>query len=231
MNLGNLYIVSTPIGNYNDITIRAARILKECDYIVCEEFKEAAKLLKFLNLKKELLQLNEHNEQTGTEEIFSYLLEGNSLALISDCGAPGFADPGKRLINKCIDFNIKIDFIPGANSLLAALVISGFDISRFYYLGFLSPKSQERKYELSKLLRLKKTTALLETPYRLQALLEDISILSPERKLFIGMNLTMKNEMKFRGTAREILNSLKTHFGDVKVKEEFVLIIDKPRSN
>jgi len=223
----SLYVVSTPIGNYCDITLRAIRILTECEIIVCEEFKEAAKLLKFLNLKKELLQINEHNEYTASEEIFTYILEGKSAALITDCGTPGFADPGKRLINKCIEFNIKVDFIPGANSLLSALVLSGFDISRFYYLGFLSPKSGERKSELKKVLRIQKTIAMLETPYRLQALLADISEVSPDRKIFIGMNLTMPNEMKFRGTAAEILQDLKSTFGEAKVKEEFVIIIDK----
>ena len=227
MEPATLYIVSTPIGNFYDITLRAIRILTECDFVICEEYKEAAKLLKFLNLKKELLELNEHNEKTDTDEIFHYLLEGKSLALISDCGTPGFADPGKRLINKCIEFNIKTEFLPGANSLMSALVLCGFDISRFYFLGFLSPKSKERKFELTRILRINRTIAMLETPYRLQALLTDISEMSPERKLFIGMNLTMNNEMKFRGTASEILIKLKNVFGENKVKEEFVLIINK----
>ena len=227
MEPATLYVVSTPIGNFSDITLRAIRILNECDIIVCEEFREATKLLKFLNLKKELLQINEHNEQFASEEIFTLILEGKSVALITDCGTPGFADPGKKLINKCIEFNIKVDFIPGANSLLAALVLSGFDISRFYYLGFLSPKSSERKSELKKILKIKKTIAMLETPYRLQALLSDISVIAPERKIFVGMNLTMHTEMKFRGTASQIIDDLKNIFGETKVKEEFVIIIEK----
>lgn len=220
---GTLYIVSTPIGNYADITLRALRILREADYVICEEFKEAAKLLKFFGLKKELKSLNEHNETDTSEEYFYDLLNGKNAALISDCGAPIFADPGNVLLKKCIDYNIPVDFIPGANSVLAALVVSGFDISRFYFIGFLSPKTEIRKRELSGLKKLDRSFVLMDTPYRLKALLEDIKITFPERRICIGFNLTTESEKIFRGTAGEVLN----YIGEENLKGEFVIIINK----
>ncbi|MBK6537236.1 MAG: hypothetical protein IPG09_05475 [Ignavibacteria bacterium] len=142
---GVLNIVSTPIGDYSDITLRALRILNESDYVICEEYKEASKLLRFFEIKKELKSLNEHNDTDSSDEIFLDLLNGKNLSIISDCGTPVFSDPGSIILQKCIDANIKIEFIGGANSVIASIVLSGFDISRFYYAGFLSPKSEIRK--------------------------------------------------------------------------------------
>jgi len=225
-NKGILYLVSTPIGNYADITLRALRILKECDIIVCEEFKEAKKLLKFFEIEKELLQLNEHNEKEITEEIIGLLESGKNISLISDCGTPAFADPGNYLLNECINRNIKVDCIPGANSVLAALVISGFDISRFFYLGFLSQKNDERNKQLKDIGKLNRTAVIMETPYRLNTFLKSIEEILPEKKLFIGFNLTMESERQFRGTASEILNQISTEYSEGKIKGEFVIIID-----
>jgi 16S rRNA (cytidine1402-2'-O)-methyltransferase len=220
---GTLYIVSTPIGNYADLTLRALRALREADYVICEEFKEAAKLLRFFDIKKELKSLNEHNEAESAEEYFYDILNGKNVALISDCGTPLFADPGSVLLRKCIDFSIPVDFIPGANSVLAALVISGFDISRFYFIGFLSPKTEIRKRELNELRKLDRVFVLMDTPYRLKALLQDIDSAFRERKLCIGFNLTTEKEKVFRGTANDILAEI----GEENLKGEFVIIINK----
>jgi 16S rRNA (cytidine1402-2'-O)-methyltransferase len=218
-----LYIVSTPIGNYADITLRALRILMESDYIVCEEYKPASRLIRFFEIQKELVALNEHNEKEVSEEIFLDLAQGKNISMISDCGTPAFADPGRLLINKCIEADLKIDFIPGANSVLAAVVTSGFDISRFYFLGFLSPKKEIRKLELKNIAEHNKPVVLLEAPYRLQSFLEGVKDIIPERKIYIGFDLTMETEKHYRGTASEILNEI----GDSKVKGEFIIIIDK----
>ena len=220
---GVLNIVSTPIGDYSDITLRALRILNESDYIICEEYKEASKLLRFFEINKELKSLNEHNETDSSDEIFLDLLNGKNLSIISDCGTPVFSDPGSIILQKCIDANIKIEFIGGANSVIASIVLSGFDISRFYYAGFLSPKSEIRKKELQSLKYLKRTIVLMEAPYRLKALLQDIKDIFIHRKIFVAFDLTMQSEKKFRGTASEILDTI----GEDNLKGEFLILIDK----
>jgi 16S rRNA (cytidine1402-2'-O)-methyltransferase len=218
-----LYIVSTPIGNYADMTIRALKALQSADLIICEEFKEAVRLLRFFGIDKEMLQLNEHTEKYETEEILHAMLEGKTFALMSDCGTPAFDDPGNLLIQRCIEYGISFEFIPGANSLLTAIVLSGFDISRFYYIGFLSPKSDERKKQLSNFKRFDKVFAILDAPYRLVTLLKDLQTYLPERRIFIGFDLTMPGERHFRGTAGDILDEI----GEEKIKGEFVVIVDK----
>jgi 16S rRNA (cytidine1402-2'-O)-methyltransferase len=220
---GVLNIVTTPIGNYADITLRAVRILSESDYVICEEYKEASKLLRFLDIKKEIKSVNEHNETESTEEIFLDLASGKNLSLISDCGTPVFSDPGNLLLQKCIESDIKLEFIGGANSLLASIVLSGFDISRFYYYGFLSPKSEVRFSELEKLKYLDKVIVLMDAPYRLKKILTDIKIIFGERKIFTAFDITMKTEKQFRGSAEEILNEI----GEENLKGEFVIIINK----
>ncbi len=220
---GILNIVSTPIGDYSDITLRALRILNESDYIICEEYKEASKLLRFFEIKKELKSLNEHNETESSDEIFLDLLHGKNLSIISDCGTPVFSDPGSIILQKCIDANIKIEFIGGVNSVIASIVLSGFDISRFYYAGFLSPKSEIRKKELQSIKYLKRTIVLMEAPYRLKAILQDIKDIFGQRKVFVAFDLTMQSEKKFRGTASEILLTI----GEDNLKGEFLILIDK----
>ncbi|MBS1515494.1 MAG: 16S rRNA (cytidine(1402)-2'-O)-methyltransferase [Bacteroidetes bacterium] len=218
-----LNLITTPIGNYADMTLRALRYLKESDYIICEEYKEASKLLKFFGIKKELKRINEHNENEDAEEIFLDLVNGKNISIISDAGTPVFADPGKNLLKKCIDFNIKLEFLHGPNSVLAAIVLAGFDISRFYYLGFLSPKSDIRKKEIYSLKNLNKVFVLLEAPYRLKQILTDLAEVFPDRQIFIGFDLTMLTEKKFRGTAKDILSQI----GEENLKGEFVIVVDK----
>ena len=222
-----LYLVSTPIGNYADMTIRALKSLQEADIIVCEEYKEAARLLKFFDIKKDLLQLNEHNESEEAENIAIEILNGKKVALISDCGTPLFADPGKLLLEKCIEFNIKVEFLHGANSVLTALVTSGFDISRFHFLGFLSPKKDIRERELKDLKYIERTFVILDTPYRLTTLIQDMEKHLPDRNLFLGIDLTMNNEMQLRGTASKILSEINALSPDKKLKGEFVLVVEK----
>lgn len=226
-NKGTLYLVSTPIGNYADITLRALRILKECDLIICEEFKEAVRLLKFFDIKKELMQINEHNEAEEAEKIAFEILNGKNAVLISDCGTPLFADPGKILFEKCIEFDIKVEFLHGANSVLTSVVLSGFDISRFHYLGFLSPKKEIREKELRELKTIERTFVILDTPYRLTTLINDLEKYLPNRKLFLGINLTMSNEMQLRGMASEILSELNSISPEKKFKGEFVVVVER----
>ncbi|MFZ1320146.1 MAG: 16S rRNA (cytidine(1402)-2'-O)-methyltransferase [Ignavibacteria bacterium] len=220
---GILNLVSTPIGDYSDMTLRAIRTLEESDKIYCEEFKEGTKLLRFFNIKKELSNLNEHNETESSEELFMELLQGKNISVITDCGTPLFSDPGKVILNKCIDAGIKIEFLGGANSLLSAIVLSGFDISRFFYYGFLSPKAEIRKQQLKEFIHSERVSVLLDAPYRLKAVLSDISDVFKDRKVFVAFNVTQESEKKFRGSASAILNEI----GEENLKGEFVIIIDK----
>ncbi len=222
--MGKLNIVTTPIGNYADMTVRGLRLLNESEFIVCEEFKIAARLLRFFGIKKELLSLNEHNMEVSTQEVLNLLFEGKTVSLISDCGTPGFADPGHELIAKCIEFEIGIEFCGGANSVMAALPLSGFDIIRFYYEGYVSKKTDQSRRQLTELSRLQAAIVLLETPYRLRQILHDIGETFEGRQVFVGFDLTMESEKIMRGTALGILETL----GEGKKRGEFVIIINKP---
>ena len=221
-----LYIVSTPIGNYEDITLRAINILRQVDFIICEEFKPARRLLSQYDIKSELISLNEHNEQESTSEIISKIFGGQSAALISDAGTPLFSDPGSFLVDQCISRKIEIVPVPGANSLLSALVGSGLKFEKFYYYGWLSPKREIRQSQLRKLISTKEVLVLLETPYRLSALLGDVELIfGKNQKIVVAYKLTQKDEKYFRGSVSEVLKKV----SEPKLKGEFVLLIDNQK--
>ncbi len=224
MNNPTLYVVSTPIGNYQDLTIRALNVLKESDFIICEEYKEASRLLNHFNLKKELFALNEHNEKEASEELISKIKQSISVSLISDCGTPIFSDPGAYLVNLAIENQIKVVPVPGASSILAALVGSGLNLDKFHYYGWLSPKKEIRRKQLQVLKKRKYTTVILDTPYRLITLLEDVvNILGSEIKTVLAYELTTTDENFIRGSAKEVLDEAKSK----NLKGEFVLLLDR----
>ena len=183
--------------------------------------------MRFFNIKKELHLLNEHNEDEAVSECIKQLLAGVNVALVSDCGTPAFADPGLKLVNECINFNIEIDFIHGPNSVLSALTVSGFDISRFYFYGFLSPKKEIRAKELKSIAALTHPVILMDTPYRLKNLITDINEAIPERNVFLAMDLSTSGEKHIRGKAADILDELSNIFGEDKPKAEFIVVLDK----
>ncbi|MFC2133049.1 16S rRNA (cytidine(1402)-2'-O)-methyltransferase [Bacteroidota bacterium] len=218
-----LYLTSTPIGNYDDITIRALNILKSVDFIICEEFKEARRLLAHFEIQKELVSLNEHNEEETAPEIVEELKSGKSAALISDCGTPLFSDPGHLLVDLCLSNKIDVIPLPGASSLMPALTASGFDIEKFYFYGWLSPKKDIRRKELLRLKSVKELIVLLDTPYRLKTILADISkILGSSKHCVLAFDLTMKTENFYRGPVSQILSSAEKK----NLKGEFVLLVD-----
>ena len=224
---GKLFLVSTPIGNWDDITLRALRILREVDFIICEEFKEARRLLSEYKIEKELTSLNEHNEKEVADEILLKILEGNSAALISDCGTPLFSDPGHLLVELCISQNIQVVPVPGANSLLPALTGSGLDFEKFYYFGWLSPKKEIRQQQLLQLKKINEVIILLDTPYRLKSLLADVvKILGKNAQVVLAYQLTMGNERFYRGTAEEVLSIAER----TNLKGEFVLILNNKKT-
>ncbi|MDT3737918.1 MAG: 16S rRNA (cytidine(1402)-2'-O)-methyltransferase [Candidatus Kapabacteria bacterium] len=221
-NKGKLYIVSTPIGNKDDITLRAINTIKRCDIIVCEEMKMGALTLKNLNLAKELIPLNENNESDMTMEVLNLLKAGKKIALISDAGTPVFADPGLYLVRTAISNNIEMEVVPGVSSIMTAIVRSGFDIYEFLYAGFLPRKNEDRDRKIQRLARERRTVVILETPYRLNTLLNACAEILPDRRVYLGMNLTMPFETHHYGTFAELVKK----FENSKIKSEFVLIME-----
>jgi 16S rRNA (cytidine1402-2'-O)-methyltransferase len=219
---GVLYLVATPIGNYDDITLRALNVLKSVDIVVGEELKEVKRLLKHYDINKLIELLNEHNEQEESDRILKFLRENKSIALVSDSGTPVFSDPGRILVKKAIANKIRIIPIPGASSLLLALTVTGFDIEKFVFVGWLSPKKEERKRELKNLLSEKRTMVLMDTPYRLLQLLRDIAeVFERTRKICISFNLTLPDEEIFYGSAVELYKKV----SERNLKGEFVIVI------
>ena len=217
-----LYIVSTPIGNYEDITLRALRVLKECDFIICEEFKEARRLLSHYKISKDLFALNEHNENESAIELISKLLEGKSASLISDCGTPLFSDPGNLLVNMALQNKINVVPIPGVSSLLAALAGSGINFEKFYYYGWFSPKKEIRRKQLLDLRKRRETIVIMDTPYRIKTLIEDIvKILGSNIPCILAFELTKEREKFYRGNTGNILKAVEKE----NLKGEFVLIL------
>jgi 16S rRNA (cytidine1402-2'-O)-methyltransferase len=220
---GTLYLVATPIGNFDDITFRALNVLKAVDVVVYEERKEGERLLRHFQIQKPVESLNEHNEIAASQTILAQLKGGKSLALVSDCGTPVFSDPGQLLVRKAIEQKIKIVPIPGASSLMPALTVSGFSIDQFLFYGWLSPKKERRRAELKQLYSERRTIVLMDTPYRLLSLLKDLAdTFANTRRVCIAFNLTMADEQFFYGNAVE----LHKQFTAQEVKGEFVIVIE-----
>jgi len=224
---GILYLVATPIGNLEDLTQRALRVLREVDLVVYEERKEGAGLLRHLNIEKPVESLNEHNEAAATYIILDRLKEGRSVALVSDAGTPVFSDPGHLLVRKAIEQGMRIVPVPGASSLMPALIVSGFPIDQFVFYGFLSPKRNRRLAELQEVKREKRTIVLMDAPYRLVQLVRDIAdVVGNARKVCVAFDLTLPTEEIFHGTASELYQK----FAKSGKKGEFVLILDSVSS-
>ncbi len=220
---GTLYLVATPIGNFADMTFRAVEVLKSVDIVVYEERKEGGRLLRHFGIEKPVESLNEHNEAAATFLILDHLTSGKNIAIVSDCGTPVFSDPGQLLVRKAIDAGIKVVPIPGASSLMPALTVSGFSIDQFVFYGWLSPKRPRRIVELQQLKRERRTIVLMDTPYRLLALLKDISdTFGATRRLCVAFDLTLPDEEIFHGSGPQLLNTLTK----LEKKGEFVVVIE-----
>ncbi|MCS6809444.1 MAG: 16S rRNA (cytidine(1402)-2'-O)-methyltransferase, partial [Candidatus Kapabacteria bacterium] len=201
---GTLFIVSTPIGNNDDISLRALKTLKTADVVVGEEGKTAARLLHDNRISKKLEELNEHNEHEQTPRLLQLLKSGKTLALVSDAGTPLLADPGAQLVRKAIEAGISVRAVPGVTSIMAALTTSGLPMDSFVFAGFLSREPAERLQELKRLAQEPRTVVVLETPYRLVPLLEAARQIIPQRRAYLGCNLTMESETHHYGTVSEL---------------------------
>ena len=220
MGFGILYIVATPIGNLEDITLRALNTLKEVDFIACEDTRVTSKLLNSNNIRTELVSFNARNESNKIQYVLNRIKNGESCALVSDAGTPTISDPGIRLSNEAIKENIKIVGIPGANAAILALSISGLPTDSFVFEGFL-PQKKGRQKKIKELSEEKRSIVLYESVYRIEKLLNELNQYMPGRFVVIHRELTKMFEESWRGLPREILNELETK----KIKGEFVIII------
>ncbi len=217
-----LFIVSTPIGHPDDITLRALHTLREAGAVVCEERREGARILRTYQIENEIIDLNEHTERERIPELIERLKRGETLALISDHGTPLLADPGGRLVERAIAEEIPISAIPGASSLLAALVISGLPMEQFRFAGMLPVKTDARRAALRKLREEPYTWAVLDAPYRLAVVLDDVRVaVGASRPIVVACELTRPTEKVVRGTAGEVVE----HFRTNPFKGEFVMVV------
>lgn len=218
---GTLYIVATPIGNLDDISYRAIKVLESVDFILCEDTRRSIKLLNHYNIKKQLISYHKFNETASVEHIISRLRSGDSGALISDAGTPLISDPGNILTESLIEQNIPFLVIPGANALLPALIYSGFKTDQFMFYGFLSKKKNLRKSELSQLSKQTIPVILYVAPHDLKAVLNDIYNEMPQRRLSLSKEISKVYEQTVRGKAEELLSLLPE-----EIKGEYVLVLD-----
>lgn len=218
---GTLYIVATPIGNLEDITLRAINILKQVDLIAAEDTRHSLKLLNHLEIAKPLVSYHRHNEEIKTNVLINELKQGKSIALISDAGTPGISDPGEEVVKKCIEEDIKIVPIPGACAMINALICSGIDTKEFCFLGFLPLNKKNRKIKLDEIRNADKTIILYEAPHKLKSTLMDLKDILVDRKIVLARELTKIHEEFIRGDIEELIEKCEN------IKGEIVLIIEK----
>jgi len=215
-----LYIVSTPIGNLKDITLRAIETLKEVDFVLCEDTRVSGNLLNHFEIRKELISLNAFNEKNKIEFIVNRILSNQTAALISDAGTPLISDPGVRLVSACIEKDIEIIPIPGPSAMIAALSMSGLPTDAFVYEGFL-PQKKGRQTKLKELAEENRTIVLYESMYRIEKLLKELSEYLPERFIVVCREITKKFEETWRGFPKDLVES----FPEKISKGEFVVVI------
>jgi 16S rRNA (cytidine1402-2'-O)-methyltransferase len=220
-----LYLVATPIGNLEDITLRALRILKEVDLIACEDTRQTQKLLNHYGIEKRTVSYHEHNEMTRAAELIVDVERGASIALVTDAGMPGISDPGFRLITLAIRHHVPVVPVPGATAFLAALVASGLPTDSFRFSGFLPPKRGKRREVLENIMGSPRTQVFYEAPHRLLETMEDIvQVLGLNRQVVIAREVTKLHEEFLRGRAGELLERLRERG---EIKGEITLLIGK----
>jgi len=221
LTASTLYLVATPIGNLEDITLRALRVLKECDVVAAEDTRHSGQLLKHFNISKPLLSYFQFNEARRSEEIIERLRRGEKVALVTDAGSPGISDPGERVVKAAIAAGFRVESVPGPSALVAALTASGLPADEFHFIGFLPHKSGQRRNKLESLKVFAGTLVLYESPYRVQKLLGELTEVFPERQIVLARELTKKFEEFLRGKPPELLVLAQNR----SLKGEFVVLI------
>jgi len=206
---GTLYLVATPIGNLEDITLRALRTLRECDVVAAEDTRHTGLLLKHFGISKPMLSYFQFNEAKRSEEILARLGRGEKIALATDAGSPGISDPGERVVRAAIEAGYRVEAVPGPCALVAALTASGLPSDEFHFAGFLPHKSGQRRSRLERLKEIDGTLILYESPYRIEKLLEELAEVMPERRVALARELTKKFEEYLRGTPAELIERVK----------------------
>lgn len=224
MQAAELYLCGTPIGNLDDVSQRLLATLKEVDLIACEDTRRTQKLLNYFSIKTKMISYHEHNEKERSRELIEHLKAGRKIALVSDAGMPGVSDPGEILVKKAVAAGIEVIPIPGPSAFLAALVVSGLDISAFSFKAFIPRSGKKRQQFLEELALAKDTTAFYESPYRLKDTLKDLRQFSSElasRQTVVAREITKMHEEKYYGSAAELEERLK----DREIKGEIVVVI------
>ena len=224
--MAKLYIVPTPIGNLDDITLRAVNVLRDVDFILAEDTRTTSFLLKHLGIEKKLYSHHKFNEHATVKMVAESIAAGRNAALVSDAGTPGISDPGFLLVRTCVEAGIEVETLPGATELIPALVQSGFPCDRFCFEGFL-PQKKGRAKQLQSLAAEERTMIFYESPYRVVKCLEQFAeVFGPERRVSVSRELTKKFEQTVRGTVAEVLE----HFRTTDPKGEFVIVLaGKPK--
>lgn len=219
--MSKLYIVPTPIGNLDDITLRAIKVLSEADYILAEDTRTTSFLLKHLGIEKKLYSHHKFNEHATSASVAEAIGEGRTVALVSDAGTPGISDPGFLLVRTCVEAGIEVETLPGATAFVPALVQSGFPCDRFCFEGFL-PQKKGRSKRLQELSEESRSIIFYESPYRVVKCLEQLAeTFGPERKVSVSRELTKKFEQTIRGTLAEVAEYFRQH----EPKGEFVIVV------
>lgn len=219
---GTLYVVATPIGNLEDITFRAIRILKEVDLVAAEDTRHSRKLFNHFGIETNLTSCYEHNESHKMDYLLGLLQQGQSIALISDAGTPAISDPGNVLVQHCRNAGVTVLPVPGPSACISALSVAGLPTDRFCFDGFLPPKTIARCRALQPYLTQKRTVVLYEAPHRLLSTLQDIAtVLGGDKQIAIARELTKLHEELFRGTVSEAID----HFSQGRVRGEIVLLL------
>lgn len=221
--MSELYIVSTPIGNLSDITLRAVEIMKKADFIICEDTRVSGRLLSHYSIETKLVLYNDHNKQRAAERILKMLQNSQSAAMITDAGTPCISDPGYYLVNRCIENGINVLSVPGPSALTAALSISGLPTDKFIFHGFVPRKQNARRSVLSDAVHASITSVFYESPYRIDKTLNELSAINSKTSIALCREMTKMHEECIRGSVDEVLN------GKWKRKGELVLIIKGER--
>jgi len=221
MEKGKLYLVGTPIGNMEDITLRALRVLGEADLVAAEDTRRARKLLSRYDIHTTVTSYHGHNEREKAESIANDVEAGKNVAVVSDAGMPGVADPGFRVVEECTRRGLQVEVVPGPSSLTASLALSGLPLDGFRYDGFIPRKKGERRTRLMGLLRTGEALVFFEAPHRLLDTLSDLAELAPKRTVVVTRELTKVHEEVLRGTAAQVLATM----GEGKPRGEFVIIV------
>lgn len=224
---GTLYLVATPIGNLEDMSFRAINVLKSVDVIACEDTRHSAKLLHHFEIDKKLVSYHAHNEKERSDEIVRWLVDGKSVAVISDAGTPAINDPGHVLVKAAVAAGIPVVPIPGASAFINAVIASGLPTDSIFFGGFLPARKNERRKRLEVLSLIPATLVFYETPHRITAAVDDCLDILGDRNAAVVRELTKLHEEIIRGN----LTSIKTHFFSANPRGEYVLVIDRKDDN